>query len=111
MTFPDYSDAVDVAQLQAAVAEMISQRTKGGADSATISAGQSSADKAISFPTPFASTPFASATARTTADYAATVISRSASSVTVRVHRPTGAATTVAATVPFDWIATDLPNA
>lgn len=108
--FPTYSDAIDVAQLQAAVVSVVASRVKGGGTSGTIPAGDSFFDVTLSFATPFASTPAVTATARTTADYSATVTARSAGGATVRLHRPAGASTAGAATVPFDWHATDLGN-
>lgn len=111
MTFPTYADAVDIAQLEAAIAEMLSKRSKSGDSSGTIAIGQNTVDVVVNFATPFASTPRATATTRTTADYGATVTVRSAGSMTVRLHRPTGASTAAAATVPFDWNASDLGNA
>lgn len=110
MPFPTYDDAVDVAQLQAAVNEAISQHTKSGESSGTIPVGESFVNVQVSFGTPFATTPRVSPVPRTSDAYRATVISKSASATTIRLFRPSGASTSGSATVPFDWIATDLPN-
>lgn len=111
MTFPDYGDAVDVAQLQTAVAEMIASRTKSGEKTGTIAVGQTSVAVDISFPTPFATTPRVTAQARSTFGYTTTLATKSATGATIQLHRPAGAPTTAAANVQFDWVATDLGNA
>lgn len=110
MPFPTYDDAVDVAQLQAAVNEAISQHTKSGSATGTIASGQTFTDVTVTFGAPFATTPNVFASPRTTDAYRANPQTKTAGSVVIRVFRPAGAATTSSATVPFDWIATDLPN-
>lgn len=110
MTFPGYDDAADVVQLETAIAQMMAKRVKAGDGSGTIPATQTTVDVIVNFQTAFANTPRVTATARTTADYGATVTARSAGSATIRLHRPAGASTSSPATVPFDWDATDLGN-
>jgi len=93
------------------VVAYLRKRTKGGDSLGTIAIGSSSVDVTINFTTSFATTPAVGVTPRTTNAYGATVLTKSATSFTVRLFRPSGAATTAAATVPFDWTATDLGNA
>lgn len=97
--------------VDAKVVEYLRKRVKSGDSSGTIAIGQVSVDVTINFTTGFASTPSVTPTPRTTSAYAATLLTKSATSFTVRLFRPTGAATSAAATVPFDWTASDLGNA
>lgn len=99
-----------IKSVDAKVVAYLGKRVKGGSSSGTIEIGQASVDVVVTFNTPFATAPDATASAGTTSNYQANVISRSTASITVKLMRPFNAATTAAATVPFTWTATDLGN-
>lgn len=110
MPFPTYDDAVDVAQLQAAVAEMLSQRVKSGVVSVTF-ATSTSHTQTVSFATPFASAPRVTTNIASGAGPAGGWISKptnvTASGFTLLVSGTSSAWSGI----NVHWIATDLPNA
>lgn len=100
-----------IKSVDAKVVAYLRKRVKSGSSSGTIAIGQSTVDAVITFTTPFATAPSVTASAGTTTNYQANVFAVTASTVTLRLMRPAGSATTATATVPFTWIATDLGNA
>lgn len=92
------------------VVAYLRKRVKGGSSSGTIPVGASSVDVTVDFDTPFASVPSVTASAGTSTNYQANVMTVTVAAVTIKLIRPTGAATTGTATVPFSWTATDLGN-
>ena len=97
--------------VDAQVVAYLAKRWKSGEGSVTIPVGQAFQDVSVTFGSAFASAPRAFAIPRTTDAYRATTRVKSTTGATFRIFRPAGAPTTAAATVPFDWEATDMGNA
>lgn len=108
MPFPTYDDAVDVAQLQAAVAEMLGQRVKSGVHSFGTPGDNVIVSVNVTFPTPFASAPRVAPGLRNgvagTNTQMVWATNATASGFTLN-GKQTGGASLLAT-----WIATDLPN-
>lgn len=106
MAFPTYSDSVDVAQLQAAIQEMLSDRVQSGTVTITPSGAGVSTTQAVSFGRPFASTPRVALTINTgigsTIELVCWASAVTASGFTANLRRGNTTATTLT------WIATDL---
>lgn len=101
-----------IKSVDAKVVAYLAKRFKSGDSSGTIPAGQVTFDVTIAFGSGgFANTPSVTPVARTTSAYSATLLTRSTTGFTVRLHRPSGASTASPATVPFDWTASDMGNA
>lgn len=105
MPFPTYDDAVDVAQLQAAVAEMLNQRVKSGSTVVTTDATPASVN--VTFGVPFGSTPQVTLTP-SNVDFGTARTGVTATGFTLIVKRASGSGSAACA---VSWIATDLGNA
>src|SRR5690606_3133682 len=116
MAFPTYSDSVDIAQLQAAVLELVRSRIKSGTVTVNVTnlvAGQGAGPVAVNFTTPFANTPSVRAVLQSAPGGSAYLVARttgvSASGFNVYVYNVGSSSATASVTVA--WEASDLGNA
>lgn len=109
MNFPTFEDAVNVSQLQTAIAELIAARTKSGTE-VLAADGANSRTKTVTFATPFASTPrvlAGIANGGGVANWGSRAISISPNGFTVYVFGPAASSGNA---ITVNWIATDLGN-